>query len=163
MKKKEENNKSAFIPEVIKTLAQLKEEKIAAKNKAESDAKEAKAHQEIMSEAREPMSDELWNRLNGIEGELNVEVLVYVPDSGWSLQNPHFDGVKYCAPVMQQPYNVFNFDGPSLWPKPPAPAESQEQQAPGDQQEPQPTGEGTEGATPEQVEALQEKTAQMNS
>ena len=81
-----------------------------------------------MAEAREPMTDEVWRRLNGLDGEIDVEVLVYVPASGWSLQNPYFDGVKYCAPVMQQPYNVFNFDGPSLWPKPAPPPEQQGEQ-----------------------------------
>lgn len=56
------------------------------------------------------MEDALYLKLLGATGEFGVNEMIYVPATGWSKQNAYFDGLKYCGPVMQNPYNALNVD-----------------------------------------------------
>jgi len=119
MKIKSEN---PFIPELVKSYLEIKAETELKKKQEEAKVKEEKAHEAIMSQTRPQMTDQQFMFLNALAGDITVELLVYVPETKWALQNPFFDGIKYNGPVMQAPYNVFNFNGPSLWPGQPKPA-----------------------------------------
>ena len=93
-----------FVPELLKTMAQKKEEKAAEKIKAEIEEKQKKTHEAIMAEAREPMDDANYLSMVGLRGKLDFNVLVYTPMTGWSPENAYFDGIKYTAPIMQNPW-----------------------------------------------------------
>ena len=70
-----------------------------------------------MAEAREPMADETYNRMTGLLGKIDYDVLLYTPFTGWSQQNTHFDGIKYCGPISMNPFNPLNMDDDTIWQK----------------------------------------------
>ena len=61
------------------------------------------------------MPDPLWLKMMGYIEPINWDILIYVPMTGWSLHNAYFDGIKYNALTMQNPYNPLNVSYEKLW------------------------------------------------
>jgi len=117
-----------FIPEKIKTMAEIKAEKLKEAEKKEADKKIAIADKHIMAHVRPPLEDDQFKMLMQYD-ETKMSslwtVLTMTPVSGWSKDNPFFDGIKYMGNLMQNPYNYFNigtenFFGPDVDKKKPA-------------------------------------------
>jgi hypothetical protein len=106
----DERETNPFIPELIKTLQQRKEEKEKTKKDAEDNVKIKDTDKKILGEARPPMEDETYLRLMCITTPLIWDHLVMTPVSGWSTENAYFDGIKYCGPLMQNPCNPLNME-----------------------------------------------------
>jgi hypothetical protein len=71
-----------------------------------------------MAEAREPMADDNFMIMTGLKGRLDFNNLIYTPFTGWSRENAYFDGIKYTAPIMQNPWFA-NPDDESIHSQPP--------------------------------------------
>lgn len=69
----------------------------------------------MLGKARDPIADELWMKLMGYSDPIGWDVLIYVPLTGWSKTNAYFDGIKYNALTMQNPYNVLNCYTDDFW------------------------------------------------
>ena len=84
--------------------------------KKETQAKEANqekikyADKKLLGTAREPMEDGAYIKLLGAQGKFSFEEFWIVPATNWSNKNALFDGLKYCGPVMQNPYNPLNME-----------------------------------------------------
>lgn len=72
-----------------------------------------------MGAFREPLPDDTYLMLMGFFPDVKIgwNHLISVPASGWSRQNPHFDGIKYSGQLSQNPYNPFNVGKENFFPK----------------------------------------------
>lgn len=61
------------------------------------------------------MQDGMWLKMMGYIEKVQWDILIYVPMTGWSLSNAYFDGIKYNALTMQNPYNPLNVEYEKLW------------------------------------------------
>jgi hypothetical protein len=84
MIKNKVKDENPFIPDLIKTLAQVKQEKEIEKATKEVKEKEKKTHETIMMTVRDPIPDDMFMKLYGITHPINWELVLYTPMTGWS-------------------------------------------------------------------------------
>jgi hypothetical protein len=89
---------TSFVPVRVKSALELKQkadEKIAAAKRKENIAK---ADEELMSTARDPVPIEAFKVLTGYNG-VDEQLVAFVPTTPWSSTGVYFDGLKYTGPL----------------------------------------------------------------